>query len=181
MEAPTIVGDVVTLRPWDPGDASWYVASRDEEVFRWTREPRELTPEQCEVAFGATDDGHHIVGFLVADSASGERLGSISVRFSRRSAELSYWVSASARGRGIASAALRMASDWAHADTPWLRLELVTHPANVASQAVARRAGYEAEGLTAAVDDCADDDGNVLRFVMAPRVVSEPPLIPRRR
>ena len=39
--------DSFYLRPWRGEDARWYVESRDEEVFRWTRESRDLTVEEA--------------------------------------------------------------------------------------------------------------------------------------
>jgi hypothetical protein len=41
-----LYADGFLLRPWKIEDAGWYVASRDEEIFKWTNEKRDLTEEE---------------------------------------------------------------------------------------------------------------------------------------
>ena len=62
-------------------------------------------------------------------------------------AEIGYWVAASARGRGIASDAVALVSDWAFANLDVQRLGLYIEPWNTASIRTAERAGYEREAL----------------------------------
>ena len=38
-----VQADGISLRRWRPDDAEWYVAARDDRIFRWTREDPELT------------------------------------------------------------------------------------------------------------------------------------------
>jgi RimJ/RimL family protein N-acetyltransferase len=52
-----------------------------------------------------------------------------------------------ARGRGVATSALRMLSRWALTSAGFERLQLVTETQNVASQRVAVKAGFQREGL----------------------------------
>jgi GNAT superfamily N-acetyltransferase len=59
---------------------------------------------------------------------------------------LHYWLAGSARGRGLATRALAGAAAWAIADGLF-RLELGHRVNNVASCAVATRAGFAAEGI----------------------------------
>ena len=54
-----------------------------------------------------------------------------------------YWVAAGARGRGIASSALRLVCDWSTARP----LQLMTHPDNAASQRVAEKGGFRRLGM----------------------------------
>ena len=61
-------------------------------------------------------------------------------------AQVGYWVRREARGRGVATAALRLAAGYAFEARGVGRLQLTTHPANRASQRVARRAGFTREG-----------------------------------
>ena len=65
----------------------------------------------------------------------------------RQQAEIGYWVTPGARGRGVATAAVRALSDWAFAHAGTARLELLTDWANVASQRVALAAGFQREGV----------------------------------
>jgi hypothetical protein len=39
----TLHADDFFLRPWEIKDAAWYVEARDKEVFKWTKESRDLT------------------------------------------------------------------------------------------------------------------------------------------
>jgi RimJ/RimL family protein N-acetyltransferase len=61
-------------------------------------------------------------------------------------AEFAYLIAPEARGRGLSSRALRLIGDWAFSELGMQRLQLRVDPANDASHAVARRAGYEREG-----------------------------------
>ena len=62
--------------------------------------------------------------------------------------ELSYLVfDLDARGKGYASAAVALLSEHLFATRRVGRLQLVIHPANVASQRVAERAGYGLDGV----------------------------------
>lgn len=60
---------------------------------------------------------------------------------------VSYWVTTSARGRGVASWALRRVADLAFADLGLFRLELGHRVNNPASCRVATAAGFAAEGV----------------------------------
>ena len=52
-----------------------------------------------------------------------------------------------ARGRGVATRATKLLSRWALTEADVERLELTTHPENVASQRVAEKAGFTREGV----------------------------------
>ena len=58
-----------------------------------------------------------------------------------------YWVAGEARGRGVATEALRALCRWAVETLDVKRLELMTDPENIASQRVAEKAGFQREGL----------------------------------
>ncbi len=94
--------------------------------------------------------GH--VRFAIVDVAD-RLLGQIgfAVNDHYRSAEAFYWLSAEARGRGIASRALTRVADWAF-DNGIERLFLLIHPENEASHRVAQRCGFSREGLLRAFE-----------------------------
>lgn len=52
-----------------------------------------------------------------------------------------------ARGRGVATAAVRLLTDWGFSERGLLRLELLISVENVASIRVAERCGYVQEGV----------------------------------
>lgn len=62
-------------------------------------------------------------------------------------AGIGYWLAPSARGRGFASAAVRLVADWAWTLGTIERLELFIEPSNAASIAVAEATGFSREGL----------------------------------
>jgi len=64
------------------------------------------------------------------------------------SAEVGYWVAEEARGLGVATAATRLAAEWAfesHRDL--VRLQLRADVENAASNRVAEKAGFSREGV----------------------------------
>ena len=61
--------------------------------------------------------------------------------------ELGYMVARAARGRGAATAMLRLLTAWAFAEAGALRARLVIDVDNAASRRVAERAGYVREGV----------------------------------
>lgn len=88
--------------------------------------------------------------FCIADVQTNEALGLIALWLRNRSqgrAHFGYWVIPKARGRGIASVALRLLSTWAWESLAIPRLELLVEPWNVASQRVAKQAGFLQEGV----------------------------------
>lgn len=91
--------------------------------------------------------------FAITDAASDEVLGAISRHPPRgHRVESGYWLAPGARGRGVATRALRQIVDRTLATTDLIRLSLYTHPENDASARVALRAGFELEGIRRAWD-----------------------------
>ena len=143
---PILSADDFLLRPWAVEDASWYVESRDEEVFAWTTERRDLTVEETEEGIRRANSGSDAVCCAIADRRSGQLLGNIALAFredNRKSAEIMYWLAPWARGRGIATKAVMMLCTWAFDALELERVTLQTHAGNVRSQLVAQRAGFQ--------------------------------------
>ena len=63
-----------------------------------------------------------------------------------REVELGYIVAPGARGRGVATQALRRLTDWAFATLGALRITLIIDAENAPSRRVAERCGYVHEG-----------------------------------
>ncbi len=92
-------------------------------------------------------------------------------------AEASYFLRASARGRGIATRALLMTTDWAFRERGQARVFLRCDPENAASRALAERAGFTYEGLerrSAARPDGRRIDSLVYSMLPAERVTIRP-------
>ena len=60
---------------------------------------------------------------------------------------IGYWVTASSRGRGICTRALRLLARHGLEELELQRLELITDPDNIASQRVAEKVGFRREGV----------------------------------
>jgi RimJ/RimL family protein N-acetyltransferase len=143
------------LRPWTLEDVPRVAEiCRDPEILRWTTVPRPYTEEHARTWVEQTrrdwDRGEGEAAFAVTDAGGGEVLGAIGLRPIRaREGEgsIGYWVAPEARGRGVATGALRLVADWAFRSLGLRRLELFTLPGNHASQRVAEKAGFRREGL----------------------------------
>jgi RimJ/RimL family protein N-acetyltransferase len=123
----------------------------DPDVLRFTRVPEPPPPDFPETWLELYERGRRDgtrEGFAVVDD--GEFLGlALAPRIEReaRTAELGYIVAPAARGRGVATTALRLLTGWAFAELGALRLELLIGVANDASKRVAERNGYRLEGV----------------------------------
>lgn len=88
---------------------------------------------------------HHFA--VVVDGTVVGNVGVGSVEHVHETAWTFYWLTASARGRGLATRGLTTVARWAHDELGLFRLELGHRVNNPASCAVATRAGFAAEGV----------------------------------
>ena len=122
----------------------------DPEVLRWAR-AEGGTIEDFEAGFAEIErrwqQGEQ-ASFMIVDR-QGRLIGGIELKFyAPERASISYTLAPSARGRGIATAALRAVCRWSLAHSRDLvRLELWIQPGNDASEKVAQRAGFQREGV----------------------------------
>ena len=152
LEPPDLRTEEIVLRPWQGEDLDAIVDElQDPEIPRWTRipEPYRAADGRAFLAHSARrwSDGTG-ASFAIVDRATDHIVGSIGVRFLEQGgATVGYWVASAARGRGLATTALRLVSRWVIEELSVERLELVTEPQNLASQRVAEKAGFEREGV----------------------------------
>ena len=132
------------LRPWTVDDAAWYVAARDAEIFRWTTERRDLTVAETEAAILRVNASDDVISWAIADAHGTTLFGNIALVYDQatRCAEVSYFLAAAGRGRGMATAAVQAVCAWAFSALDIQRILLQTRPGNIRSQAVAQRAGF---------------------------------------
>jgi RimJ/RimL family protein N-acetyltransferase len=140
---------LVTLRPWERADAVFvFEACQDADIQRWTRVPRPYTALDAAMFIDQharsqpEDDGAF---FAITRTDNGELLGSISLHridWAFRQAEIGYWVGPESRREGVASTAVAALTTWGFGSLGLVEVLLVTARGNVASQAVARTAGY---------------------------------------
>ena len=129
----------------------------DPETQRFTRIPVPPPPDfparWLAVYEAGLEDGTR-AGFAVVDDETGEHLGMAlapTIETGTATAELGYVVAPDARGRGVATEALRLLTEWALCERRLERLELRISVDNVASKRVAERCGYVREGVLRSV------------------------------
>jgi [ribosomal protein S5]-alanine N-acetyltransferase len=143
MNDPKLGDEVVQLREWADDDAAWYADSvRDPLIQQFTTESPALTAEDVLAAIGRMRASVAEEGLVICDALTGAPLGNIALQHDGTSGEVSYWVAAHGRGRGVARRALALFSAWSFEAVGLDGLWLCVHRDNVASQRVALGAGY---------------------------------------
>ena len=156
-EEITLTDGVVLLRQWRPDDAdAVFAACQDPLIGRFVPIPQPYTRADA-AGFIAHVAAEMVAGggahFAITDGHTGRLLGAISRHGpAGNRAMFGYWLAPDARGRGVATRALRLITDWTLATTETVRLELYTDVENDASGAVAQRAGFVREGIRYAWD-----------------------------
>ncbi len=138
-------GDIA-IRPYTEDDVPAITAAcQDPEIPRWTSVLSPYTEEDAR-RFVAGPEDHH--AFAVVDAETDELLGSVGSWLEGHGrAGFGYWTSKEARGRDVASQALRLLTRWAAREHDLARLHRNVDPANVAAPRVAENAGFRREGL----------------------------------
>lgn len=125
----------------------------DPDVLRFTRVPTPVPPGFSRTWLARYEAGRRDgtrEAFAIVGADDGAFLGlalAPLIERDARTAELGYVVAPAARGRGVATEALRRLTEWAFAELAALRLELRIDVENTASSAVAQRCGYVREGV----------------------------------
>lgn len=139
------------LRPWRPDDAAAVLrAFVPEEMAR--QAGRSVTTMAEAVDWVAAREAERAAGtaYTWAVVRDDVPLGSVAVAAVNHVHDtgwVSYWTVESARGRGVAVTGVRALARWAFDELGLHRLELGHRTNNPASCAVARRAGFAAEGI----------------------------------
>jgi RimJ/RimL family protein N-acetyltransferase len=124
----------------------------DAEALRFTRLPEPPPPHFAQTWIARYERGRtdgSAEGFAIVDAADDSFLGvalAPVVDREGREVELGYIVAPGARGRGVATEALRLLTDWAFEVLGALRASLIIDAANAPSRRVAERCGYVYEG-----------------------------------
>ena len=153
LSGTTGAGESVGLRAPEPADLdAMVVACRDPDSQRWTTVPRPYGPGDAgqfirdvaplRWAFG---DG---AIFAVTDG-DGAFVGSMELRLGPRPdlGDVGYLIAPWARGRGYATAALRLLVAWGVSELGLNRIEWRAYVGNDASRKVAEKAGFTMEGV----------------------------------
>jgi RimJ/RimL family protein N-acetyltransferase len=147
----TLHTERLTLRPFGETDVEAVMAAAaDPEMRRWMPWAERQTPEQaitwCTAL--AHEDPEHRVNFAIVPRG-GHCAGSVGLgraAWEGGRVEIGYWVAPWARRRGYAVEAVRAVTALAF-DRGLHRVELLAATGNLASQAVAAKAGFTREGV----------------------------------
>jgi RimJ/RimL family protein N-acetyltransferase len=144
---PPLSDGVVSVRPPQERDLSALERGiHDPDVIRWFGRPTLSAEEQLELNRRRWNDDESAT-FAICDGAD-LCVGHVWVNLVvARRGFVGYWLLPEARGRGLASRALRLVSQWALRDLALARLGLLTEPSNGPSQRVAERSGFQREGV----------------------------------
>jgi RimJ/RimL family protein N-acetyltransferase len=142
------------LRPWRDEDANQVTrACQDSEIHRFTAVPRPYLPQHAE-SFVAQSRASWAAGTAaplgVFDAITGELLGSnglITLNQIGGTAEIGYWMAASARARGVATLATHAVAAWGLSTLKLHRIAWRAIVGNYASRLVAERVGFAIEGI----------------------------------
>jgi RimJ/RimL family protein N-acetyltransferase len=149
---PLLTDGVVTLRRLVPADEDAIVkACSDPETQRWLDFlPNPYLPEHARAfiaSAGADWTSGHAAVFAIADAHTGGLLGALDIEEADdRHPYLGCWVGPWARGRGVATRAIVLASRWAVRELRLSRLEILVDPGNAASLKITERSGFVREG-----------------------------------
>jgi len=124
----------------------------DPGVVRFTRFPAPLPEGFVAQWYARYRDGRTdgTCGAFAIVDAAGAFLGlalAVHIDCQAHEAELGYMLAPGGRGRGAATQALRLLSDWAFGSLGLQRLQLLISVDNQASSRVAKRAGYTLDGV----------------------------------
>ena len=146
-------GRRIVLREWHRSDIPALVAAIDGlEGRHWLQSiPDPYTPADAEqyISFTRTQltAGAAAELVIVVEGALAGAVGLRLVGPEAGAGEIGYWVAAAMRGRGVASTAARLLSDFGFEALGLRRIELNAAVANTASRRVAEKAGFELEGV----------------------------------
>jgi ribosomal-protein-serine acetyltransferase len=145
------------IRPYREGDASaLYEAVRESipEVSVWLPWCHEnYSIDESREFIGSREissQGAEWYSFGIFETDGGRFLGGVGLNFINRvhqMANLGYWVRTSAAGRGVATAATRLAAKFGFEQLGLHRIEIVAAVDNVPSQRVAEKADARREGV----------------------------------
>ena len=157
--------DGIVLRPFTEEDvAAVTEGCQDPEVARWIPVPVPYTEEDARAFIASASDQ-----WAIADAESGELLGGIGWRVvDQGNVQIGYWVKRTARGRGVATTALRLLARRAVEQLGAARVQLLAEPENYASRRVAEKAGFKPEGTLRHYLDVRGERRDGIMFALLP-------------
>ena len=141
------------LRPKRREDVDAITAAvQDPEIPRWTFVPSPYTRADAEAFLERSAEEEAAgtsINLLAVDAEDDRLLGSFSLMeldLEPGYGEIGYWVAAEARGRGVATRAVRLLADWAREELGLTKIDVLPHKDNAPSRRVAEKAGFRDTG-----------------------------------
>jgi RimJ/RimL family protein N-acetyltransferase len=170
---PRLERDGLRLRPWSFDDLDDVVRCCNEELVRRFLPPIPIpyTPLDAEEFITGADEAleRDSLSMAVCDAASEALWGAVGMRVLEPAlAQFGYWIDPRVRGRGHATAALRLLSHWAICELEMARLQLFTDVENEISMRVAEAAGFTREGTLRNWYDLRGERRDAVMFSLLP-------------
>ena len=150
---PPLADESIRLLPLGPHHEAGIAALLEvDDVLRNTRVPTRPPPGYAATWLGRFEEGWRDgtrVAFAL-EAHDGEFLGVgafVRLDLAAQQGEIGYVVGPAARGRGVATRALRLLTGWGFTGLELERIELWIDVTNPGSETVARRVGYQREGV----------------------------------
>lgn len=166
---PPLKGTRVALRPFTADDAEAVAeACSDPDIPRYTMMAEGLTKTQAKewIERGLDWWPRGVARFAIVAPPEDRCVGQVGIQLDlpTRRAEAFYWLDRKMRRQGMASEALELVTRWAFTDFDIVRVQLVTHLDNTASQRVADRCGFTREGVLRAWEPVKDLQPDVVMY-----------------
>ena len=156
-EVPTLSHGLVTLRPLGESDIpEIYTSCQDPVIPRFTRVPSDYTMAHAEFFVrektpkSLAEKTEFPLAIEYGNGADRKFVGVISFHsmdLPDLVAELGYWISSDARGKGIGTTAARLLTNFGFESMGFERVEALVDVENLASKKLLLSAGYSLEGI----------------------------------
>ncbi len=148
-------GALVVLRPLRAGDAAAYANAFREDRGMGRLLGVERDPTEAEVAGRVQSACERArtgrgAALAVCTCEDDSLLGEVMLHtfaWKHRRCEIGFWITPSARGRGLARDAIARTIRWAFEDLEIERMEMATTPQNAPTRGIATRLGFVQEGV----------------------------------
>ena len=165
---PVLEDEFLRLRPLTISDVKTWHEGEDEQIRKWFQFPRPSSPQDVTQAIQrwsrSWSEGGPVRNFGIWVREGDILVGGVEIRVRDEGvAYLSFQIFAGHRRRGHASAAVRMAVDYAHSVLGLERLVIITDTKNTPSRGVAEAAGFRLDGPADPAEHI--EIGEMLRYV----------------
>ena len=163
-EYPTLHDGLMTLRKPEERDiVPIYEGVKDPIIPKFTRIPAHypITNAELYVRERSPNGLTNRTELQLVIEHDGEFVGAISfhsMALEDARAEIGYWLTAEARGKGIATTATKLMTQFGFESIGFYRIEAMINASNLASQKVILNSGFQKEGVLR--EKCCRDDGS---------------------